>query len=179
MGVPHFDQTNVIQGITIRLYDSLPAHVVDKLRTSSEHPEDNATIRTRREELLNNGLGACYLRDPSIARVVEDALLHFDGARYRLLAWVIMPNHVHILAEQLLGYPLADVVHSWKSFTAHEANKALGRSGHFWYRDYYDRYIRDLEHLGRTIDYIHYNPIKAGLAERPEEWIFSSARYWH
>jgi len=77
------------------------------------------------------------------------------------------------------GYPLADVVHSWKSFTTHEANKALGRSGHFWYRDYYDHYIRDLEHLGMTIDYIHCKPIKAGLVERPEEWIFSSARYWH
>lgn len=176
--LPHFDQSEVVQGITFRLYDSMPADVVERMNSIADLDNDTAK-RAHAEKYLNAGYGACYLRVPSVGKLVEDALLHFDGQRYHLLAWVIMPTHVHILAKQLTGYPLDKIVHSWKSFTAHKANKLLNRTGDFWFRDYYDRYIRNTEHLGRAIDYIHYNPVVAGLVEKPEDWPFSSARYWN
>lgn len=136
---------------------------------------DDSTKRARTEEHLNAGYGTCYLRDPRIARLVEDALLHFDGVRYRMIAWVIMPNHVHVLIEMLEGYALSDIVHSWKSYTAKEANRILGRTGQFWFREYFDRYIRDERHFANTIQYIHNNPVNAGLVDRAEDWPFSSA----
>jgi putative DNA methylase len=73
--------------------------------------------------------------------------------------------------------PMAAVVRSWKSFTANEANRLLGRAGTFWQPEYFDRYIRDEEHLGKAIRYIENNPVKAGLARLPEEWIFNSAYF--
>ena len=170
-----FDQAEVVQGITFRLCDSLPQEAVERMRVTAEL-DDDSRKRSRAEVFMNAGHGACYLRLPQIATNVEGALLHFDRERYRLLAWVIMPNHVHVLAVQLTGFPLANVIHSWKSFTAKEANRALGRTGAFWAREYYDRYIRNREHLARAIDYIHYNPVKAVLVAAPEEWMFSSAR---
>lgn len=108
--------------------------------------------------------------------MVEDALLHFDGERYRLLAWVIMPNHVHVLAETLPVYRLGDIVHSWKSFTAKEANRILGRMGPLWQEEYFDRFIRDDDHLRETIRYIEQNPVAGGLAAKAEDWPFGSAR---
>jgi len=97
--------------------------------------------------------------------------------RYHLLAWVVMPNHVHVLIEVIQGYPLGDVIHSWKSFTAKQANKILGKTGAFWQRDYFDRFIRDEAHFANVVNYIHHNPVKAGLVRRAEDWPFSSARY--
>jgi REP element-mobilizing transposase RayT len=172
--IPHFDHPGLIQGITFRLADSLPLHVRKSMAEELKNA-DNSAQRARFETYLNAGYGACYLRDPRIASLVENALLHFDGARYRLIAWVIMPNHVHVLIETFEGYPLGNILHSWKSYTAKEANRILGRTGQFWFREYFDRYIRDERHLGRAIWYIHNNPVKAGLADRPEDWPFSSA----
>ena len=86
-----------------------------------------------------------------------------------------MPNHVHVLIETREGYPLEEVVHSWKSFTAKQINQRLSQSGVMWAADYYDRYIRNDAHLQAAIDYIEGNPVKAGLAGRPAEWRFSSA----
>ena len=173
--LPHFDAPGLIQGVTLRLWDSLPAEIVEQLEKDSL--EDSAK-RTRVEEYLNVGYGACYLGDPRIARLVENALLHFDGQRYRLIAWVIMPNHVHVLLEIFAGYPLDTVVHSWKSYTANEANKLLQRQGRFWFREYFDRYIRDEQHFANAVRYIHDNPVKAGLVEKAENWAFSSARLY-
>src|SRR5205823_3893206 len=82
----------------------------------------------------DEGHGACWLGQPRIGELVEQALLHFDGQRYGLLAWCVMPNHVHVLVETKLGFPLPGLLHSWKSYTATEANKILGRRGEFWQR---------------------------------------------
>lgn len=89
-----------------------------------------------------------------------------------------MPNHAHILIEVLEGYPLDKIMHSWKSYTANEANKLLHRRGPFWFADYFDRFIRDKEHFARAVRYIHENPVKVGLVEKAEDWLFSSARLW-
>ena len=113
---------------------------------------------------------------PAIAYIVEDALLHGDGQDYRLLAWCVMPNHVHALIETQEEHPLHKVVQGWKSFTAKHVNRQLGRSGTVWMRDYFDRYIRDDRHLAAVIAYIHANPVKAGLVLAEHDWPCSSAR---
>jgi REP element-mobilizing transposase RayT len=87
-----------------------------------------------------------------------------------------MPNHVHVIVEQAEGWPLAQIVHSWKSFTANEVNRVLGRTRALWLREYYDRFMRDDDHLNSTIAYVENNPVSAGLVERPEQWRWSSAQ---
>ena len=175
--LPHLDRPGLIQGITFRLWDSLPAHVVALLQEEAETTADEIK-RARVEAYLNAGYGRCYLREPQIARLVEQAFFYFDGQRYRLIAWVVMPNHVHVLIEQFEGQPLDKIIHSWKSYTATEANDYLRRQGKFWYPDYYDRYIRDERHFANAVNYIHNNPVKAGLVEQAEDWEFSSARVY-
>ncbi len=180
--LPHFDEAGVIQFVTFRLSDSLPADVlaewareyftVDSALTSSNRA---ALLRRRIERYLDQGQGKCWLREERIANTVESALLKFDGKRYRQLAWVVMPNHVHTLFEVFDGFPMDRVVHSWKSFTAKQANKLLGRRGRFWAVDYFDRYIRDDEHLAATIAYIEENPVKAGLVNVAGDWRWGSA----
>ena len=86
-----------------------------------------------------------------------------------------MPNHAHVVVQQVQGWPLAHVVHGWKSFTANQINRTLGRSGRAWLREYYDRFMRDNEHLATTVAYVEANPVDAGLVLRPEDWIWSSA----
>ncbi len=87
-----------------------------------------------------------------------------------------MPNHVHVVVEPIEGSRLGAIVQAWKSFTAHRANSVLRRTGPFWHKDYFDRFIRDEGHLARTIDYVENNPVKAGLASTANSWQWSSAR---
>jgi REP element-mobilizing transposase RayT len=164
-------------------------------------PEDERKWRRRQnyQVLLDAGHGSCVLRYPETARMVEEALLHFDGQRYRLLAWVIMPNHVHVLIEPLPGFDVGRIVQSWKSFTARRINAWLagpsdgpecragarrsqgrqsmnGRFRSLWQRDYWDRYIRNERHLQTAIRYIEGNPVAAGLVGAAENWRWGSAR---
>jgi Transposase IS200 like len=108
---------------------------------------------------------------------VEGALLFFDGERYRLHAWVVMPNHVHTLFTPLTGLSLSEIVGSWKSFTSKEANKLLRRSGQFWQEDYFDRYVRNEYHFRRVVEYIESNPARAGLCGEAGGWPLGGA-WW-
>lgn len=171
--VPHLDHPGLIQSITFRLADALPVSVINRLRQGE--PDDRRLLE-RLEDYLNPGHGECLLRDPTHAQTVENALLHFDGQRYRLLAWVVMPNHVHVLIEMQAGHAVADAVQSWKSFTAKAINRVLGRHGVLWQREYFDRYIRDERHLQAVMEYINNNPVKAGLVKTTDDWRFGSAR---
>jgi REP element-mobilizing transposase RayT len=128
------------------------------------------------DERLDGGLGACWLKDSTIAALIENAMLHFDGERYRMLAWCVMPNHVHAVLEPIKGNRLGTIVQTWKSFSAKKANSVLDRSGPFWHKDYFDRFIRDEGHLARTVEYVERNPVKAGLASTPSAWLWSSNR---
>jgi REP element-mobilizing transposase RayT len=132
-------------------------------------------LRRRIVTYEDAGHGACWLGDSRIATLVQAALFYFDAQRYRLIAWCIMPNHVHVLVETVPGHPLDKIVHSWKSYTAQKANELLARSGPFWAREYYDRYMRDDAHLAQTVAYIEHNPVKAGFVKTAEAWKFSSA----
>jgi len=133
-------------------------------------------VRRRVEAYLDQGHGSCYLQDQSIATMVQGALLFHDSHKYRLIAWVVMPNHVHMLCAPHQGQSLAGIMHSVKSFTSSEANKMLNRSGRFWQKEYFDRYIRNARQFATTVAYIENNPVKANLCERSEDWEFSSSR---
>jgi putative DNA methylase len=136
----------------------------------------DAVRRDAIEAALDAGHGECFLKRPDIAELAENAMLHFDRARYRLLAWCVMPNHVHALIETKAGHSLEDILHSWKSFTSKEANRLLNRRGAFWMPEYHDRYIRSEKHLENALRYIEGNPVKAGLVRDAADWRFGSAR---
>lgn len=171
--LPHFDAPGVTQFVTFRLADALPV----SRRAEWEallRIEDDRERRQQLEAYLDLGLGECWLRRPEIARLVGDALRFFDGQRYRLEAWVVMPNHVHVLVE-VWQTPLAQLLHSWKRHTSLEANRLLGRNGHFWEREYWDTLIRDEAHRVRARHYVESNPTKAKLVRDPADWPWSSA----
>lgn len=167
--LPHFDAPEVVQTVVFRLADSLPQHL-----TTSGPRTLEATLAL--DAGLDKGRGACWLKRPDIAAEVENALLHFDGERYFLLAWCVMPNHVHVMVEMRTGFRLGDQIRSWKTFTARRANERLRRAGPFWSEDYFDRFIRGDRHYEVALNYIEYNPVKAALAASPELWRWSSAR---
>lgn len=177
--LPHFDEPGLVQAITFRLADALPVAVLERWQSELADEPDRIKerfMRQRIEDWIDAGHGSCALRDARVAQMVEEALFHFDGQRYRLLAWVVMPNHMHLLIETLKGWPIAGLVHSWKTWTAHRANALRGTTGAFWQREYYDRYIRDQEHLANVVQYIEQNPVKAGLCASAKDWPWSSAK---
>ena len=94
-----------------------------------------------------------------------------------ILAYCLMPNHVHVILVPSTTVSLSSIMHSIKSFSAKEANRILGRQGRFWNNDYFDRFIRDEAHFNRTVEYIEMNPVKARLCSKPEDWPYGSARF--
>lgn len=177
--LPHWEAGETPQHITFRLADSLPPDFRKQLRASLVASPVNDAQRERYKAIarkLDQHAGACHLRDPTVGRYVEDALHHFDGQRHRLHAWVVMPNHVHVLVTPLGANTLSSLLHTWKSFTAKQANRHLGRAGAFWAEEYYDRAIRDDQHYRATVAYIERNPVDSGLCAAPADWPLSSAR---
>jgi REP element-mobilizing transposase RayT len=160
--------------------------------------EDKREKRTKLEEYLDRGVGACWLREPQFARLTEGALLHFHQERYELLAWCVMPNHVHVLVH-VWRLPLDQMIQSWKRFVATRALRLLrlecrtpirhepapagttpNRSSalqSFWEREYWDTFMRDEEQEGKSIGYIESNPMKAKLCRNSETWPFGSGRF--
>jgi REP element-mobilizing transposase RayT len=171
--LPHYDAPGEIQFVTWRQADSLPAQVLGEMHAFAASGRKRQS-RVLAERSLDAGFGSCRLRDPEAALVVETALRHFDGTRYRLCAWCVMPNHVHVLFETFTT-PMRELVESWKKFTALQFNRAAGIEGAFWQADYWDTYIRDEGHFWRTVRYVEDNPVSGGLVRQPEEWPWSSA----
>ena len=185
--LPHFESADVTQHVTFHLADALPQTVLLRLQSELKSlPAEKRDIehRKRIDAWIDAGHGSCVLRKPAIANMVQESLLTFDSQRYHLLAWVVMPNHVHVLFQPINGWTVAKIVASWKKFTARKICDAL-RSGTpisrlaattpVWHREYWDRFIRDRTHLLQVLDYIHQNPVKAGLVAKPDSWPWSSA----
>ncbi|MEA2734023.1 MAG: ATP-dependent helicase DinG [Humisphaera sp.] len=179
--LPHWTKTGGIYAVTFRLADSMPAEVLtqwkaerDALDRSADHrdltpPEQHRYAQLQSaalEKFLDAGYGECWLRRPEIAEMVQSALQHFDGERYRLLAWCVMPNHVHAVLQPVETAELSELLHSIKSWTAKEANRLLQRSGEFWQSEYYDHLIRDEEDLRNQMNYAWANSDAAEL----ENW---------
>src|SRR5437868_4188183 len=177
--LPHWEQEGATYFVTFRLADSIPTTLLVEWREELQSwlkfhpwPWDRKTAEEyeRRfvdgpEKWLDRGLGECHLRSQRIAAIVGDTLRHFDLERYWLDAFVVMPNHVHVLVQPKSGYSLSKILHTWKSFSAHTINKALNRKGDFWMEESHDRVVRDTEFLGAYRDYIAKNPSTAGLQE--------------
>ncbi len=176
--LPHFDGGAIPQNVTIRLIDSFPSEKLDEWKDKLEKlpvHERSKIQRSLIEDHLDKGAGEAWLSHSRIANMVQEALLHFNTERYNLHAWVVMPNHVHVLLTPSAQYNLSQIVFSWKSFTARTANKMLQRSGAFWQQDYFDRFIRNENHFYETISYIENNPVKAGLCAVRTDWEYTSA----
>ena len=176
--LPHIENKQ-IQFITFRLYDSVPQKVIqqwkvllanEKEKVRNKSFEEEERLRHLIDQYEDAGYGNCFLKDSRVASTLESTLKFFDEKRYTLLRWCIMPNHVHVLIDIKTGWSLSAILSSWKSFSAHKANRILGRNGRFWMTEYYDRYIRTAEQFMKIVNYIDYNPIKANLCKTPEEW---------
>ena len=176
--LPHWQQGAVYYFVTWRLADSLPK---EKMACWSEeenlwlqsHPqpwssetesEYDERFSHTIDDCLDAGEGSCLLADSRLARSVANALLHYDQERYIMDSFVVMPNHVHVLFRLIAPHSLESVLKSWKGFTAREINRHLQKHGRLWQEDYWDRLIRNENHLVRCRNYIQDNPRKAHLA---------------
>jgi REP element-mobilizing transposase RayT len=192
--LPHWECDHAIYFVTFRLADSLPRELLARLRQErdaldrAKHPRSAGfqpalqadrnrarklqAILQKAEQCLDGGLGECHMRDPRIAKIVADTIRHFHGQRYQLQAWCVMPNHVHVIFSPLGEHTLETILHAWKSYSALEANKLLGRTGHFWQREYFDHIVRHGASLLKISRYVQENPQKAGLQNWP--WVGSA-----
>ncbi len=187
--LPHWEKDSATYFITFRLADSLPKSVLDRItsereaivKTATQLHRDLSSDERRKiqrlstpivEKFLDSGTGACHLRNPAIAEELANTLCHFDDQRYRLFAWCVMPNHVHVVVRLLPGETLATVVHSWKSLTAKRANAILGKQGTFSQREYYDDLIRNEDEHERAVNYVADNPVKAKLKDWKWVWVW-------
>ena len=171
--LPHWTQPGSTYFVTFRLADSIAQpHLNEykKLREKwlthndpSEKTPPEKLFSEKVNEWLDQGAGSCILRNPEISKIVADTLLHFDGERYLLDEWVVMPNHVHALVTPFPGFELKSILHSWKSYSAHEINKQTDKPGTVWKQESYDHIVRNEEELNRIREYIRNNPAKAGI----------------
>jgi REP-associated tyrosine transposase len=156
--LPHWQQAGAIYFITFRLADALPAHLLAQWE-DEYHKRFSGAV----ERWLDAGHGSCLLRQIDCAKIIDDALRHFDGKRLALISSVVMPNHVHVLLVQNPEHPLEDLLRSWKTFSARVINEVRRRSGTLWQRSYFDRLVRDEKHFRNCVRYIRRNPEKAHL----------------
>ena len=204
--LPHLKREGGTYFVTFRQAGTLPKEVLTQFKqerdtilaqaeaakrplTWHEQEELFRWYSDRVDKYLDAGHGTCYLRDPALADIVAGAITFFAGQRYELRAWVVMPNHVHVVVWPMADHTLSDILHSWKSFTSHEISKQLaaGRrlnsqagtpalpSGQFWQNESYEHLVRDDEDLHRCCHYTLMNPVNARLCARPEDWKWSSA----
>jgi REP element-mobilizing transposase RayT len=178
--LPHLYRDGGTYFVTFRLFDAV-VHAPDRAKDTSI---DNADLADDPSALLSDydpplRLGSCLLERPAVAEIVQNAIMFFDGTRYEMIAWCVMPNHVHVVFAPLNGYGPDQILHSWKSFTAHAVNKLLNRTGPPWERESFDHLVRNMASLDRFVRYTEDNPVAAGLCVHPWEWTYSSAQRVH
>jgi REP element-mobilizing transposase RayT len=180
--LPHWETRGGLYLVTFRLEDAVPHREaarleerLDAIRRQLLHLDERdreaaiSRLRVRAiERPLDRGHGACHLKRADLAELVAGALGWYKGATYDLLAWAVMPNHVHVIFKLLGESTLSGTLKAWKSYTGHRATKLLGVR-HFWHEEYFDTLIRDSRHLDRSIRYVIDNPLKAGL--RDWRWV--------
>jgi len=161
--LPPLKRAGATYFVTFRLADSLPHEAREQMayrfraqhetvKESDVETADEAARRAaqravfvRMKAWLDAGAGSCLLGEPGAAELMAGALRHFAGVRYGLHAWVVMPNHVHVLVEPMGEYLLGDIVGSWKQFVARRVGQwgKQAETGPFWQRESYDRWARD------------------------------------
>jgi len=183
--LPHWNQEGKIQFVTFHQADSIPKYALEELvarrnRWKANHPEpwssaDRVEYRKlfndKTEVWLDSGYGTCVLRNCVLSRLVASAIDHFDGIRYAVHAYVVMPNHVHVLLELIGEERLSQICKSWKNYTALNINRLLNRKGPFWHHESWDRLIRNQAHYGAVVNYICKNIRSGGVVWRlPAEY---------
>ena len=188
--LPHWTRDGATYHVVFRLFDSVPASVQEEWTeerkrleglvsrghlSAKEKFEYQRLLAEKIENYLDSGKGSCLLKSPEAGQIVADALEHFNGERYVLSAYCVMPNHVHVVLRPLTS-DLPAILHSWKSFTANKLNEVLGRTGEVWQREYYDHIVRNPESFAKIVKYVCENPAKAGLLDW--KWVkdFSETR---
>jgi REP element-mobilizing transposase RayT len=179
--------------IVFRQHGSLPRELIRRLKAEREAILQKALAAKRpltwneQEELfqwysnrvdayLDAGRGKCYLKRPDLAEIVAGSLKFFDRERYDLRAWVVMPNHAHVVVQPRPPHILSEILHGWKSFSSHKINELLPRKVvPFWQDESYDHLIRNDNDLHRCVHYTLMNPVNAGLCAEPQLWPWSSA----
>ena len=170
--LPHWNQTSCVQFVTFRLADSLPQVKLQELKEDKEkwlkqHPspwddatkqEYDETFTRRLDQWIDAGYGDCQLADVSYRALLFNAMLHFDGDRYDMHAFVIMPNHVHALLTPREEGGVQSIIGSWKRFSAREFNKVNGKEGNVWERESFDHMVRNMEEYRKKLYYIIQNP---------------------
>jgi putative transposase len=217
--LPHYQPPNATYFISFRLAGSLPVEII-RLKEEREAEEKRLTVIVHKNEqakkiseeqnrhfskfdaLLDKGsTGPMWLKDDRVASIVAEAMHYRDGAEYELIAYCIMPNHVHLViymfenVEQtsvcsnghdrtevrstahFQNYKLVRVLRNFKGSTSREANKILQRSGAFWQHESYDHVVRDGKELDRIISYVLNNPVKAGFVDEWRKWKWSYCKY--
>ena len=186
---PHWSQAGAVVFITFRTADSIPQEVLHRWEreknewiirnTESQPPWRDALpkltpeLRNRfkqqfercREDFLDACHGACVLRQSHLAKIVADSLLYFDGERFRMGDFVVMPNHVHLLVSFASEASMVEQCDSWLHFTARQINLKLGQKGKFWQQEPFDHLVRSPEQYEYLRGYIRENGSKAGLRE--------------
>jgi putative transposase len=176
--LPHWQQDGRTYVVTFHLVDSIPRTkltqwMAERAGWLTWNPPPWSTKQEREyirrfgntvERWLDAGEGSCLLRNPRFAQVVAQAVNYFHGIRYCQHAWVVMPNHVHLLFSVSSGQQLDDLLRNWKGLTSRRINRVSNRSGSLWQKDYFDRLIRNEEHFWNCARYIRNNPVKARLA---------------
>ena len=199
--LPHWRQQGASYFLTFRLNDSLPQTVADEMRverdawrqriehelvqhegklspsTDEEYEAFQLRSARRLERLMDERHGECVLKQPLLREIVASALFHFQGQRYAMHGFVVMPNHVHLAVKPMAQWQPEELLHTWKRFTARTINQHLGREGQLWQHDSWNRIIRDEEHWQRVMRYIQLNPIRAKLwSDQSTVWI--DPRLW-
>ena len=192
---PHWSQAGAVVFITFRTHDSIPSEVIDRwdrdkldwlarhgydtrrhwsdvlpMLSERERTEFEKHFRRCREDFLDTCHGECVLKRPELARIVADSLLHFDAQRYRMGDFIVMPNHVHLLAVFASAEAMRDQCDSWLHYTAFRINQRIGRNGKLWQQEPFDHLVRSVEQYEYLRKYIAENPIKAGL--KPGEYVY-------
>jgi REP element-mobilizing transposase RayT len=200
--LPHWDVADATYFVTTCLAGSIPAagfrELEDYRRQLESRPRPttvpeadwehlNRKLRfAKLDELLDDRPAVRHFDNPEVAALVENSIRHFADTRYRLLAFVIMPSHLHWVFHPMSEWcetlppgrtPREVVMHGLKSYTATQCNRVLGRTGPFWQDESYDHWVRDEDELVRIVEYVENNPVKAGLVANPAEFVFSSAHH--
>ena len=181
--LPHKSQRGKIYALTFRLADALPPQVIDAYLERLDHMPDRVeehepylrTLRAHLMEALDAGHGTCLLRQPPLRDILKQTIAHHDGRTCDVHAYVIMPNHVHLLLELYPGEHITNVVGSIKRFSALKINQHVGRTGRLWQSEVFDRLVRSYRHYVHTVRYIYNNPRYLHSSEfalyiRPDVW---------